>query len=188
MDAFSYPEQAIAVTCGNSAAMTARERTTAAYVREREALYRFLLSQGLNADIAQDVTQDVFVEMYVALQAAKPMRSDRAWLFSVAAHKAADYWRDRHNRNVLSLDGSPDSGSAHLLQGPVAEQDLLARERLALVMTAIAQLPKPQRACLTLRGEGLRYREIARTLGVATSTVSEWLKKAVEHVRGALHG
>lgn len=188
MDAFPYPEQAMAVPCGSATAMTARERTTAAYVRERESLYRFLLSQGLNADMAQDVTQDVFVEMYVALEAAKPVRSDRAWLFSVAAHKAADYWRDRHSRSVLSLDTSPDSGLAQVLQAPLAEQDLLARERLARVAMAIAQLPSPQRVCLTLRGEGLRYREIAQTLGVATSTVSEWLKKAVEHVRGALHG
>lgn len=187
MDAFSYPEQGIAVPCGSTAAATARERTSAAYLRERESLYRFLLSQGLAPDIAQDATQDVFVEMYVALQAAKPLRSERAWLFSVAAHKAADYWRDRRSRGVLSLDTS-DSGPAPVSQAPLAEEDLLAKERLERVAAAIARLPRTHRACLTLRGEGLRYREIARTLGVATSTVSEWLRKAVEHVRGDLHG
>jgi DNA-directed RNA polymerase specialized sigma24 family protein len=40
--------------------------------------------------------------------------------------------------------------------------------------------------CLYLRAEGLRYNEIAATIGVGASTVGEFLNRAVTRLRKAI--
>ena len=51
----------------------------------------------------------------------------------------------------------------------------------------MAALPAEQRLCVELRSKGLRYREIAAILGVAISTVSEWLGQAVKRLRASAY-
>ena len=50
---------------------------------------------------------------------------------------------------------------------------------------ALDTLSPQQRQCLHLRAEGLRYREIAETIGVGISTVGEFLNRAVTRLRKA---
>ena len=51
----------------------------------------------------------------------------------------------------------------------------------------IAQLTEPQRQCLYLRAQGLRYREIAVVLGISVSSAAELLQRAVVKLNGELH-
>ena len=44
---------------------------------------------------------------------------------------------------------------------------------------ALHWLSAQERQCLLLRAEGLRYREIGEILGVGTSTVGEFLQRAL---------
>ena len=55
--------------------------------------------------------------------------------------------------------------------------------RLAEVLR---QLSETQRHCLSLRAEGLRYREIAEVLDIGVSTVADCLRRAVETLRKGL--
>jgi RNA polymerase sigma-70 factor (ECF subfamily) len=67
------------------------------------------------------------------------------------------------------------------------ESGLLEREKLQRVHHAVQSLSPQQQQCLYLRAEGLRYREIADTLGVTVSTVAEFLKRAVVRLRKAVY-
>ncbi len=63
----------------------------------------------------------------------------------------------------------------------------IEREKMARLQNAIAGLSEQQKSCLFLRAEGLRYQEIAQVIGVGTSTVGEFLRRAITRLRRASH-
>jgi RNA polymerase sigma-70 factor (ECF subfamily) len=83
----------------------------------------------------------------------------------------------------MALD--PGLEAAMTDRGPGPEARVLQRERTARVGAALAELSPQQLRCLYLRAEGLRYKEIAETLGVGVSTVSQFLTRAIARLRRA---
>lgn len=161
-----------------------QERVISIYESHRESIYRFLVGHGLESAVAQEVTQDVFVDLFVALEKGIDVSSEEGWLYTVAGRAAVDYWR-RERRPVwveLDLYANPtvDLPSAE----PSPEAQAGYRERLCRLAAGMTKLPKGQRLCIQLRMQGLRYREIAKLLGVSTSTAAEWLVSAVDRLRG----
>jgi RNA polymerase sigma-70 factor, ECF subfamily len=67
------------------------------------------------------------------------------------------------------------------------ERVLLEREKFRRLHDAVSALSPQQRHCLHLRVEGFRYREIAEIVGISTSTVGEFLGRAVKRLRRALY-
>jgi RNA polymerase sigma-70 factor (ECF subfamily) len=63
------------------------------------------------------------------------------------------------------------------------EQSLLEREQSLRFHKAIERLSDQQRRCLFLRLEGLRYPEIASTLGISASAVGEFLRRALARLK-----
>ena len=57
---------------------------------------------------------------------------------------------------------------------------MLAKEKFHRLDRAIRSLATPERECLMLRAEGLRYREIGEVLGIPTSTVGGTVERAVK--------
>jgi RNA polymerase sigma-70 factor (ECF subfamily) len=56
---------------------------------------------------------------------------------------------------------------------------VLEKEKFRRLAAAIRLLTEPERECLLLRTEGLRYREIGEALGIATSTVADIVERAI---------
>lgn len=144
-------------------------------------MYHYLLRLGLSPSQAQEGAQEVFLRLHSALVKGESIHNPRAWVFRVAhnlavtEHRAGDRW--------MALD--PGLEAALTDRGPGPEARVLQRERSARVSEALAELSPQQRRCLYLRAEGLRYREIAETIGVGVSTVSEFLTRAVAKLRRA---
>ena len=159
-------------------------RVARLFEESREEIFRYLLSLGLDPQSAQDATQEVFLRLYNSLQSGDDIRNARAWLFRVAHNHGL---RVRQQQQRMPL-WEPDA--ARLLADPQAdpEQALLDRERLERVRQAFNGLSEQQQRCLHLRLEGLRYQEIADVLGIASSSVSEFLRRAIERLRGVRHG
>jgi RNA polymerase sigma-70 factor (ECF subfamily) len=57
-----------------------------------------------------------------------------------------------------------------------------------MLSRAIGELSPQQKNCLHLRAQGLRYREIAETIGISTSAVGEFLRRAVTRLKEAMDG
>lgn len=156
-----------------------QERVVLLYEAHREGIYRFLVGHGLTPGEAQEVAQDVFVDLFRALQRGTSIGSEQAWLYTVAGRAAVDFWR-RNRFGEVDFDSvAADLRSIE----PSPEIQAASMERRHRVAAAVARLPKEQRMCIQLRMQGLRYREIATILGVATSTVAEWLASAVGRLR-----
>lgn len=163
-------------------AMTVEERVSEFYESAREEIYRFLLLRGIPPGPAQELVQEAFLRYYCELLDGKAIRSDRAWVTTVARN-LGENWRAAspaaHQYELdLELPSDPASSSPELL--------LIGSERLRRLHDAVNALSPQQRQCLHLRAEGFRYREIAGILGLATSTVSEFLRRAVHRLRLAV--
>lgn len=163
------------------------ERVSALYATYSTGIYKFLMGQGLSPAVAQEVTQDVFVDLFLALRKGESLRSERCWLYVVAARAAVDHWR-REGRPVwVELDSQPEATSALRSREASPELQASEREQLLRVSDALRRLPKEQRLGIHLRMQGLHYREIGRILGVPKSTVTDWIIETVERLRGELH-
>jgi RNA polymerase sigma-70 factor (ECF subfamily) len=163
------------------------ERVAGLYESHRMEIYRFLVAQGLTSGTAQELTQDVFVRLFVALSKGDEIRSDQAWLYGVAAKLAVDYWRREGRPMWVELDSMPMVAQSLSSRERPPDANVIETERLRRVARAMAALPKEQRLGVQLRMRGLRYREIAKILGVSTSTAADWLSTAVERLRGVAH-
>ena len=166
-----------------SASPTTEERVTALYRTYRDRVYGFLVGQGLTVAKAQDLAQDVFVKLFVTLEKGSEIGSEQAWLYTVAAKLAVDYWRREGRPMWVELDSVPAMAENLRSRELSPEAAAVRNQRSKRVAALLARLPKEQRLGIHLRMQGLRYREIAKILGVSVATVSALLSTAVERLR-----
>src|SRR6266849_936795 len=70
-------------------------------------IYRYALYRVGDPEVAADIASEVFLRLLDALHAGRsPQTTLRGWLFGVAAHQVADYWRARHVPVALTDDMS----------------------------------------------------------------------------------
>jgi len=80
-----------------------------------------------------------------------------------------DYWRRERRLTLVELDASNVlSDTLQSSEGRLDER-IADEQRMRRLADAIRLLPKEQRMCVMLRSQGMRYREIARILGVGVS-------------------
>jgi RNA polymerase sigma-70 factor (ECF subfamily) len=122
----------------------------------------------------EDQAEDIAQEAFVRLLDNEP-RDAVGWLFAVASNLAIDQQRIANGRaRHLTLIRLARDRSAE----PEPEQRLLSEEAQSRVRTALAELPERDRDLLLLRHGGWAYRDIARALGVAPSSVGSLLTRA----------
>lgn len=170
----------------HDAASTIEAEVLGLFDRFRAPLLRYICSFGLSGRDAEDIVQDVFLLLFKHLQAGKPRTNLPGWIFRVA-HNGALKQRMRRQR-----EGAPpaaETGAAATVDpsaDPEAQfSDAQRQRRLVAVVNA---LPERDRQCLHLRGEGLRYRDIARVLGVSLGTVANSLARSLERLQRADEG
>jgi RNA polymerase sigma-70 factor (ECF subfamily) len=161
--------------------MTLHDEVERLFVEARDDVYRYLLTLGLHPPQAQDATQDVFLSLYVALRKGETINNPRAWVFRVAHNHGLNL----RARQDYTCPFEADMETCLAAPGKNPEQTLIEREKMARLQGAIGGLSKQQKCCLFLRAEGLRYQEIAQVIGVGTSTVGEFLRRAITRLRRA---
>jgi RNA polymerase sigma-70 factor (ECF subfamily) len=148
----------------------------------RNDLYYYILSFGLTAHEAQEITQDVFLRFYVSLKRGEAIENSRGWIFRVGHNLAVNAAKRTATRRLFVLE--PRRAVETNEESP--EERLIRKQNAGKLREALAALSPQQRLCLQLRAEGLRYVEIAKTIGVGTSTVGEFLSRAIRTLRKAV--
>ena len=122
------------------------------------------------------------MRLFQAIESGTSIGNPRAWVFRVAHNLGADE-RERHNLAIERTE------AVYLATAGLKTPELivLSKERTRQLLAAVAELSKQQRACLHLRAEGLRYREIAAVLGIGIPTVGEFLQRAMKRMRKAIY-
>jgi RNA polymerase sigma-70 factor (ECF subfamily) len=164
---------------------TPHERVAALYEADREKIYKFLVGQGVDPAKSQELVQEVFFRLFQALRKGIEVESEQAWLYRVASNLAVDYWRREGRSMWVELDSLPAVADRLASRDLTPEAAAVKAQKLRRVSTTLARLPKEQRLGVHLRMQGLRYRDIAKILGVSVPTVSGLLSTAVERLRRA---
>ena len=158
-----------------SASVTALElEVTKLFGEYRHPLFRYLLSLGLNPQDVEEIIQDVFLALFQHLRAGKPRDNLRGWIFRVGHNLGLKL---RMRRPVLmDVDDRIDP-----LPNP--EQQALQNQKQLRIDAVIRALPEQDRACLSLRAEGFRYREIAEILSMSLGAVAQSLERSLGKLR-----
>jgi RNA polymerase sigma-70 factor, ECF subfamily len=162
------PEPALirAAAAGDLAAF---ERLVRAF---QEPVWRFLRRLLGDAGAAEDVAQEAFLRVFRRLPSFSFEAKFSTWVFQIARNAGVDELRSRRRRlRLASLTPPPRPPAA-------------VPEAAAEIDAALASLPVDLReAILLVEVLGLRYREVARVLGVPEGTV----KSRVFSARSRLH-
>lgn len=152
--------------------------------RYRKPLLRYLCILDLSVPDSEEVIQEVFLELYQHLRRGKSRENLRGWLF-VVAHNLALKRRSRtHRERTAQVDPCVlETAADHNLSPEAQTATKQTQERLIAV---IAALPAADRRCLTLRAEGLRYREIAKILDISLGAVSLSLARSLARMARAM--
>lgn len=153
------------------------------YDREELPLRRYLLFLGLDQESCREIVQEAFLKLHEHLLAGGDQTNLRAWLYRVAHNLARNSQISFHaNRTEPLTDARGDVPAG----AESAEDELLAKERLARLTRAMEQLSTAQRECLVLRSQGLKYREIGEILNLSTSTVGENIQRGLDKLKELL--
>ena len=143
------------------------------YEQFRPPVVRYLLSMHVPAGEADEIAQDVFLSLFRHLREGKPRTNLRGWIFRVA-HNLGLRSRLRQWRTPELADADSREES-----GPDPEEQALTNQRQSKLLAVVRALPEQDRQCLSLRAEGLRYREIAGILGISLGSVAAALERSL---------
>jgi RNA polymerase sigma-70 factor (ECF subfamily) len=158
------------------------------YSRHRAALYRYLVRQARDTEIAHDLFQEVWSRVIVNRARYEPRAKFRTFLFTLAHNCFIDHCRRIRSRPVSM--GVDDADAADLLHtdADTAPDSLLERDETSRsYRAALLTLPPEQRDVYLLHEEsGLSLEEIARITGVGAETAKSRLRYAVGKLKAAL--
>jgi RNA polymerase sigma-70 factor (ECF subfamily) len=144
-------------------------------------------------DEAMDLSQEVFLRVFRTIGSFRAQSALRTWIYRIVINQARNrqrWWRRRHRSEQVSLDEHLQQFGDMESKGDVLPDRLLAsKEAASRIWQAMDRLPFDQRTALILREiDGLRYEEIAFTLGIAVGTVKSRLTRARQALRAELLG
>lgn len=143
----------------------------------RHPVLRYLLGIGLEIQDAEEIVQEVFLALFQHLRAGKSRKNLRSWVFRVA-----------HNLGLRHRERKRENGEMPVVadQSPNPEAQFANAQKNARILAVVNALPEQDRACLDLRAEGLRYREISQVLGMSLGAVSTSLARSMARVARAV--
>jgi RNA polymerase sigma-70 factor, ECF subfamily len=145
----------------------------------RNRLLRYLLALGLPVHEGEEVIQEVFLALFQHLQRGRSRQNLRGWIFRVA-HNLGLKRRLARSREAASVPGEQEFlAAARPDPAENPEEQLASSQRLQRLQAVLRALPEQDQWCLSLRAEGLRYREIADVLGMSLGSVSASLGRSL---------
>jgi RNA polymerase sigma-70 factor, ECF subfamily len=148
----------------------------------RGSIFHYLIAifGRASAVEAEDITQEAFMQLYKVMQQGQQIDNPRSWLFRVSHNLAINSIKTQ--QFIAPLDDLKWDDICQKLPDPGMNPEMRAQkfEDFAAIHEAMKRLSLQERQCLNLRAEGLRYREIAEILGIATTTVGEFLRRAIK--------
>ena len=140
-------------------------------------IFRYLYRMTGDYDIAQDLTQDTFVQAYKALLKTQSDLRLKAWLYRIATNNAFQQHRRKKLLSFIPLDEWRKSDASQVNRPESAGIE-------AGVQEALTKVPAEQRTCIVLHFvEGLKYAEIAQTLGISEEAVKKRVSRGKQLFR-----
>jgi RNA polymerase sigma-70 factor (ECF subfamily) len=149
------------------------------YAAHAEALFAYLLRRTRSAEHAADLLSEVFAAVLVAGPRARIRGSARAWLFGIANHKLADFYR----RGFVEDRARRRAGMTRIV---FTDDELERAEELIDVthgrslLALVADLPEEQRDAVLARIVDERpYSEIAAANGCSQEAARQRVSRGL---------
>lgn len=150
------------------------------------ALTQYLHHNWRNKNDIDDLLQDVYVRVCEAALKQRP-DSTKSFVFTTARNLLIDRMR---RSQVIPIEAVSDLESLGIaLDEPGPDRNVMAREELRLLQSALDRLPPRCREVVVLRRiEGMSRRAIAAQMGITEATVAEHLANGVSALADILYG
>ena len=155
----------------------------AIYRSHAQTVYKFLLAQCRDPDLAEELTQETFYRAVCSIDRFDGSCKLSVWLCQIAKHLWYQHLRKRQKETV-PLETAPETPV------PSAEDGVLDQEGRLTLLRQIHRLPEPQREVIYLRAFGnLSFREIGDVLGKTVNWARVTFYRTKEKLRngGASH-
>jgi RNA polymerase sigma factor (sigma-70 family) len=154
-----------------------------AYRENRAALISFLQFRLGSPAEAEDIAQAAFTQLWSRRDSLDD-RNLTSLLFITARNLATDALRRRKRSPIAPWCGAeygPD-GEAIADDYPSAERALIARRDVSMLQQLLDELPpKCREAFISYKFRSQEYAEIAQAMGVTSSMVRKYVRRAVTH-------
>ncbi len=132
-----------------------------------DAVYRFMLKNTRNEELAKDIVQESYAKLWVKRKEIDGKKA-RSYLFSTAYHQMIDVYRKENRKE--DFENVSENNYAH---------DEQYSDLSEVLSEAIKKLPDVQRSVLMLRDyEGYSYEEIGAITKLSESQVKVYIYRA----------
>ena len=148
--------------------------------RWEKKIYNFIFRYLGKKELARDVTQKTFIRAYNNITKLKETNKFSSWLYQIAANLCKDELKKMSNRDFFSIELINENNQhGHLMPNELIEtefnqpdEELNHKQIGEIVQPALQKLPDDQRIVIIMKEyQGLKFREIAETLGEPLNTV-----------------
>ena len=148
------------------------------YRQHARTVYKFLLAQCRDPDLAEELTQETFYQAVRSVDRFDGSCKVSVWLCQIAKHLWYQHLR-RRRREAPLPEEVPETPV------PSAEADALERQGQVELLKRVHGLPEPGREVVYLRVfGGLSFREIGDVLGKTETWARVTFYRSKEKLRG----
>jgi RNA polymerase sigma factor (sigma-70 family) len=152
------------------------------FERHHRQLYGFLARLIGNREAAEDLVQIVFQRTLKYRHTYRDEGKFSAWLYHIARRVAADHYRRSARQPTPTDPADFDRVSDEITAS--AGESAAKRDDLAIMQTALEELPLEQREILVLhRFQHLSHQQIAKLLNISTGAAKVRVHRALAALR-----
>ncbi len=155
------------------------------YLAKREELKRYFTLRLRSSEAAEDLVQDIYLKITSAAPAE--IGNPGAFLYRLGSNLMLD--RLKAQRRTAARETGwrvvtvSSFGGQDVTDEPAADDAVEARQRLAMIVEALNDLPASVRRAFRLhKFEGLSHAETAAAMGVSKSSVEKHISAALKHL------
>lgn len=157
-----------------------------ALLERRESLLLFLAARTRCMATAEDLIQELYLKV-AAIDAETQVQAPVALLYRMAANLMVDHVRSAQRASRRNgqwrMDTRTAVGGEDVVDTPLADEVLVAKERVRQLAAAIAALPPKMGQAFRLHKlEGLSQAETARAMGVSVKMVEQHIQAAIRNL------
>ena len=142
----------------------------------RRSLINRISKRAAPGEDPEDLLHDAYIKLHEK-RAGAPVSNAHGYLVQTAVNLSIDKWR---RQNILPSSGDPADAERVADPTPGPDEVFTHRVRLQRLRERLACLaPRTREIFLLHRVEGLKYREIAKRLGISDSAVEKHIAKAL---------
>ncbi|MFO1519707.1 MAG: RNA polymerase sigma factor [bacterium] len=157
--------------------------------RHKKGVYNYIYRYTNNSEESEEIFQDVFIKLHRASPTYLPTAKFSTWLFTIVRNLCIDSHRKRRLRHNVSLDDYEENETRPLYE-VIASEERSPDNRSSdseigkILDEALSQINEDQREVFLMREKtGLKFEEIAETIGVSVNTVKSRMRYALENLK-----